>query len=83
MRLRLPVGLTDASEAPAWVTTVGALASHDIDGTSTIVVPGDPSGSQLYVRMMHRDELAMPPLGTEQVDAAALEAISAWITAGL
>ncbi len=82
MRLRLPVGLTSASEAPAWITTVGASPSHVIDGTSEIVVVGDPAASQLYVRMMHRDELAMPPLGTERVDATALETIAAWITRG-
>lgn len=82
MRLRLPVGLTDASTAPAWITTAGVMAGHVIDGAGTIVVPGDPSASQLYVRMMHRDDLAMPPVGTETIDAAALDTIAAWITAG-
>ena len=82
MRLRLPVGLTDATEAPAWVTTAGVIADHEIDGTHVIITPGDPDRSQLYLRMGHRDLLAMPPLGTEQVDDAGRAAIAAWILAG-
>lgn len=79
LRLHLPVGLTDASEAPAWRTTVGALAHHDIGGTTMLVVAGDPEASQLYVRASLRDPLAMPPLSTERIDMAALEALAAWI----
>ncbi len=82
LRLRLTVGTTSAAEAPAWVTSAGIDANHELDGTRVIIQPGDPASSQLYVRMAHRDELAMPPLGTDHVDDAGLAAIGAWITSG-
>ncbi len=81
MRLRLPLGVTDPWAAPAWTTTLGVEANHLIAGTDTIVVPGDPDASQLYVRMGVRDEFQMPTRGTEQVDPDGQAAIRAWILA--
>ena len=82
LRLRLPVSVTDPALAPAWLTGANAPASHVIGGTTSILVPGDPSASQLVVRMGLRDELAMPPVGTEVVDDPAVAAVSAWIIDG-
>jgi hypothetical protein len=82
LRLRLPVGVTDPNLAPAWLTGANAPADHVIAGTELIVVPGAPSASQLVVRMGLRDELAMPPLGTELVDDPAVAVVSQWIVDG-
>ncbi len=79
MRLRLPVGVTDPFAAPAWVTTLGLAAHHDIAGTTMLVVGRAPEMSQLYVRMGLRGDTAMPPLGTERVDDAGRAAVAAWI----
>ena len=47
--------------------------------TTVAIVPGDPEASQVYERMGKRDVLAMPPIGTEDVDAAAPATVHAWI----
>lgn len=82
LRLRLFVGTADAALAPAWTTGVGVDAFHEFEGIRTIIVPGDPDGSQLVYRMARRDDNAMPPLGTEMVDEVGLAAVRAWILAG-
>ncbi|MCA9610190.1 MAG: hypothetical protein KC619_31555 [Myxococcales bacterium] len=82
LRLFLPVGVVDPWTAPAWVTGANATANHDIGGATAIIEVGDPAASQLWVRMGLRDDLAMPPLGTEIVDDAARDAIAAWIASG-
>ena len=79
LRLRIPLGIDDPHEAPAWQTSANYLAGHEIGGTRIIVVPGDPASSQLYLRMGYRDELGMPPVGTEVVDAQARALIGDWI----
>ncbi|MBK7582894.1 MAG: hypothetical protein IPI67_22200 [Myxococcales bacterium] len=44
------------------------------------VVPGDPSKSDMHIRMNERGTLTqMPPLGTEDVDSVGLAAVDAWI----
>lgn len=82
MRLYVPVGLTRPEDAPVYRTAIGAMAGHLIDGSSTIIVAGDPMGSQLFNRITRRDANQMPPLGTEVVDPTGSEAIRLWI-AGL
>ena len=79
LRLRLPVGLADAADAPAWQTSAGIEAFHEVGGSSVILTPGDARSSQLFLRMEVRSEVQMPPLGTERVDASGLEAVRAWI----
>jgi uncharacterized repeat protein (TIGR03806 family) len=45
-----------------------------------IIIPGDPSRSELFIRMMRRqDTFGMPPLATREVDSEALGAVSRWI----
>src|SRR5262249_46766894 len=69
MRMRIPLGLTSPLDAPAVRTTVGAYASHLIDGTNMLVVPGNALMSQVYVRMQHRgDYYDMPPNESEATD---------------
>lgn len=83
MRLRVPLGLARASDAPALRTLAGATMAHEIDGTRVGIVPGDPDASQLYLRMLHRgDDYDMPSRGTELVDDEGAAAVRAWI-AGL
>lgn len=79
LRLWLPVGITDAAEAPAWQTSAGVEAFHDVGGSAVLVVPGDAEASQLFLRMGVRGDVQMPPLGTERVDEAGLAAVGAWI----
>lgn len=62
-------------DGETWMTTgfyrtaIGAMAAHVFDGINTIVVPGEPRSSQLYLRPARRgDEWQMPPFGSERVD---------------
>lgn len=79
LRLGVPVGLVDPREAPAWQTSAGVTAFHNVEGSDVIIVPGDPDASQLFLRMDLRGDVQMPPLGTERVDEAGVAAVRAWI----
>lgn len=69
MRLNLRRG--DAvMDAGFFRTAIGLEAQHVIGGTRTIVVPGDPDASQLFVRMGLRTLEGMPTRGTEVVDVS-------------
>lgn len=81
LRLNVPVGTATPERAPAWLSTVGVMAAHEVAGASTIVAPGDPQGSQLFLRMELRDRFSMPPLGTEVADDDALAGVESWILA--
>jgi glucose/arabinose dehydrogenase len=48
---------------------------------AVLLAPGDPARSLLLQRMARRGEGQMPPLGTDQVDALALERVERWIRA--
>jgi hypothetical protein len=56
-------------------------------GVTQRIVSGDPDHSAVVVRMNTRQgtfngqPLAMPPIGTEQIDTAAVQLVSDWITA--
>jgi len=82
LRLDLRVGVTDPLAAPAWRTSAGRDAFHELEGVRALLTPGDPEASQLYRRMGVRDEIAMPPLGTERVDEVGRAAVSRWILDG-
>lgn len=82
LRLFLPVGVADPWTAPAWDTAANRMAGHHLEGADQIIAVGDPMASQLWVRMGRRDELSMPPLGTEVVDEPARAAVAAWIESG-
>lgn len=81
LRLNLPVGLSSPSDAPAFLTAVDAPATDRVSGTYVWIAPGDPDMSQIVARMGQRDEVGMPPLGTEQVDDFGVSAVRAWISA--
>ncbi len=49
--------------------------------SARIVAPGDPASSILSLRMQRRDVHAMPPLGSELVDADGVQLMIDWITA--
>lgn len=64
---------------PFYESTVGVRALNT-DEASSLIEPGDPGESAVYVRMTSRaPNLAMPPLGTEIVDDEATARIRAWI----
>lgn len=80
-RLRLRLRVDDTLETTGFYTTaIGAMAAHVLEGTNRIVVPGDPHASQLYWRPNRRDELQMPPLGTELVDDDFIDLLGRLIT---
>jgi hypothetical protein len=70
----------DAIEsAPAYSSTVGVRAVNTEQARS-LIEPGDPNESAIYVRMTSRDpNLQMPPIGTRLVDESATLRIRAWI----
>jgi mono/diheme cytochrome c family protein len=77
MFLAYPVG---AEPAPAVATTVGVKSHVTVDGASVRIAPGAPDASVLLARMRSRNAATqMPPLGTHQVDDAAVRLVAAWI----
>jgi hypothetical protein len=76
MQLWLRVKTTDT-----YLTTANkALTSSNPSTGQSRVVPGDPTKSDLHIRMNERGTInQMPPLGTEVVDTAGLAAVDAWI----
>jgi len=79
MRLRLLVGVATPEETPAYRTAIGGKAAHFVDGTTLLVVPGQPELSQLFVRMGLRNLEAMPPICSKVVDSAGMQTIGDWI----
>lgn len=88
-KLRLQIYTTDAApeQTGAYLTTLNAKASHLFEGTTLIIVPGNPDQSQLYRRALVRDStdtnsgdgFQMPPVCTEKPDDAGMQALRAWI----
>lgn len=58
-----------------------ANPSNDLElgANARILVPGSAANSILVARMNRRDEHAMPPLASNQIDAAGVALISEWI----
>ncbi len=79
LRLRLSANDTTPAATDTYRTSIGAVAFHMIGPSTTIVVPGSPDTSQLYVRMSLRDFDAMPPIASRAVDPAGLAAVRLWI----
>lgn len=79
MRLRLLVGQT-VEQTGAYTTTVGTVMKHPLEnGVTTILVPGSPDQSGLWIRMDRRDSFGMPPTGTQVVDEAGAGTLREWI----
>lgn len=79
LRLKLTVDAVTPEQTPLYQTAIGGKTNHIVDGTTIVIVPGKPLESQLWVRMNRRDEMAMPPVGSEIVDDAAVALVSDWI----
>jgi hypothetical protein len=82
LRLKLLVGAKAPEDTPVYKTAFDAPTLHPILNTTKVIVKGKPGESQLYQRMNVRDLNAMPPVGTEEVDSAAMTTLWSWI-AGL
>ncbi len=81
LNLWLDAGLASVEESGAYLTAVGrpnqVFADQQVTGR---VVSGSPDESSIWFRMSQRgNNAAMPPVGTEDVDAAGLAAVEAWI----
>jgi hypothetical protein len=75
MRLRLLVGQR-AEDTGALTTTIGTVMKHPLpNDVTTVVVPGVPDKSGLFVRMGMTDGYRMPPVGSKTPDPVGLEAV--------
>jgi hypothetical protein len=69
--MRLVVRTTDTTpESTLIYQTYGTKTRHIDTGTDTVVVPGQPDQSQMWVLMSTRRLGSMPPLSTKVVDPA-------------
>jgi len=59
---------------------VAAVDDLGVSGAKR-VVPGDPGGSVLYLRMSQRGAKQMPPIATNIADAAGAALLTSWIAA--
>ncbi len=81
INLRLEVAsLGSPQETPAYVTTVGVAPMLGAGSATSLIEPGNPAVSAVYLRMSVRGSaLQMPPRGTEVSDGSALVQLEAWI----
>lgn len=80
MWLELDTATVDATNT--YATAVGTRASFFDPTAYCRIYPGDPAASLIVRRMNTRGSSAqMPPLASEIVEAAGVDAVSAWITA--
>lgn len=82
--LRLRLRTTDRAlpDTSFFHTALGRQASATIGGLRTYAVPGAPDQSLLVARMSARgNDLAMPPIATEDVDTDGLAAVRAFLGA--
>jgi hypothetical protein len=86
--MRLSLKTTDLlpEQTAAYSTTFNVMTRHVFQGTTEVIVPGNPDASQLWVRTRVRDSdfnlatgYQMPPFCTEKVDDAGVATIKAWI----
>lgn len=75
--------LASVDTTRTYLTTVGVQPLEGIpEGTTARIAPKDPGHSAILGRMKSREvSVAMPPLGTEDVDSAGSDAVEAWINA--
>jgi hypothetical protein len=79
--LRLRVGLLGTlGETPTYAST-NNVTGQMINGSTILVLPGDPAGSIVYQRFMSTNPSnRMPPLATEIIDDPARIVLETWIT---
>jgi mono/diheme cytochrome c family protein len=78
--LDLLVADTDPQAVHAVTSGVLKPAKHVIAGTDTVIIPGDPDQSQLWVRLGIIGLEGMPPSGTEVTNTAGRDLVREWIT---
>lgn len=78
---RLQFGDKTPETTGVYTTAFGTKTFHDIGGTTEVIVPGDATKSQAYVRMTSDDLNRMPPKGTKVIDSAGSDLIRRWINA--
>lgn len=84
LRLRLDVADLSGRAPAEWsarTSSIGVPAKNPDEPGQLRVVPGDPDASLLVARISAEGKARMPPLGTEIVDRAGLDAVRAWIAA--
>lgn len=59
----------------------GAVSVNFGDNATRVLVPGDPEHSLLLDRMSRRDGRRMPPIGSNEPDAAGAALIQEWVNA--
>jgi len=81
VNLRLEVdSLATVEDTVIYKTSVGVKNQLQLPGVKSVIEPGDPASSSIYVRMQERATAAqMPPVGTEVVDDDGMAVIEAWI----
>jgi len=72
--------LTSVQDTTIYTSAVSEPLALPFPGATSLIEPGMPSQSAVYLRMNQRTDGQMPPLGTEQVDTAAVTAVETWIT---
>jgi hypothetical protein len=72
-------GAADWAVTLPYDTTVGVTPQHAVTGATSIIEPGMPSKSALYLRLTMVGGQQMPPLGRETVDPVGSEAVRAYI----
>ncbi len=87
LTMLVPVGASRVEDTPTYQGTVGVPTDPNEQATgieempATRIAPGEPENSALLWRMLQRGggDAPMPPLATDQVDDAGVQAVSAWI----
>lgn len=79
--LETPTWLTALDKAPSPNAPLSMLEPPET-GDYVALAPLEPERSLIFVRMTHRqDDAAMPPMGTNRVDATGVELVRAWLEA--
>ena len=81
-RLQLMIGSLDRPEDTyVYTSLIDQPTQRLVFAGCDRIEPGSSAQSEIIMRMGRRDVQAMPPIGTEQVHAAALTSLRAWIDA--
>ena len=80
LRLVVRTGDLSPEDTGVYNTSFNVKARHTLPGgVRTIITPGKPDQSQLWLRMGLRDFWAMPPVCSRVPDVAGLAIVRAWI----
>ncbi|MDH5671588.1 MAG: hypothetical protein OEZ06_05520 [Myxococcales bacterium] len=72
--------LTDIAQTTSYLSTVGVALTETGGALSLRIAAGDSDASGLIARMLLRgQDIAMPPLGSEQVDASGVQRVRDFI----